>query len=77
MGKKRYTDSKTYKNIEDYPKEDTKLLPRHHTIKMYPGENIYGVYLKNFDDGFESISFLIGSKHNNQDNSSSSYLSLT
>jgi hypothetical protein len=27
-------------------------------------ENIYGVYLKQFDDGFESITFLIGSKNN-------------
>jgi len=72
MGRRRYSDNKIYKNIEDYPKEDPKQLPRHHTIKMYPGENIYGVYLKMFDDGFESITFLVGSKHDNHDDSSTS-----
>ena len=43
MGRRRYTDNRTFKNIEDYPREDPKLLPRHYTIKMYPEENIYGV----------------------------------
>jgi hypothetical protein len=55
MGWKRYSDKKTFKNIKDYPKEDPKLIPKHKIIKMLPGENIYGVKLKLFDDGFESI----------------------
>ena len=63
MGRRRYTDNRQFKNIEDYPREDPQLLPRHKIIKMYQGENIYGVYLKQFDDGFESISFLIGAEN--------------
>jgi hypothetical protein len=77
MGRRRYSDNKTFKNIEDYPKEDPKLIPKHFIIKMYPGENIYGAYLKLFDDGFESISFLIGSKHNYQNNNSNYEINLT
>ena len=46
MGKRRYSDSKTFKNLEDYPKEDPTLIPKHTIIKLNSNENIYGIYLK-------------------------------
>ena len=33
LGKKRYTDSKEFKELEDYPREDLKKFP-HFKIKL-------------------------------------------
>jgi hypothetical protein len=42
LGKKRYTDSKEFKELEDYPREDLKKFP-HFKIKLNIDEDIYGV----------------------------------
>ena len=43
FGRKRFTDLKEYKELEDYPKEDPRRFPAHQTIKLNIDEDIYGV----------------------------------
>ena len=62
FGKLRYTDSKTFKELDEYPKEDPRRIPPHKIIKLDQNEDIYGVNVAVLSDGIENISFLIGCK---------------